>query len=165
MAPTTATISPTAAGPTAAPTVNSTGAFTVKADFTLNYFTGLPSDVVRDLSEIEYQELTQLMDEFYTEWFTADTIFADEFQSYMTVPTGMTYDEAGDPHIFMPFDGNFVFTPGTSITLQQIIDRMDDADLQDFIVSYLMRKPPENQLDAVQRVTFDIAAENADAPI
>ena len=94
------------------------------------------------------------MDEFYTDNFLADPMFAVDFESYMTEITSMMFNEAGNPHIFMTFDANYMFALGTPITVGQVLQKMQSADYQVFITDYLMRNPPVDQLDAVMGVEF-----------
>ena len=158
--PTTAA---TAAGPTvapgstAAPSAAPTNDILIRSTFALTYFTGDPADVDRDLTAEEYAELATLMDEFYTAEFMADPAFSTDFRNYATTITSMMYTMGGDPHIMMDFDANFMFANGSTITPNQVLTKMEGLQYETFITNYLMRNPPLNQLDNVQRVQFTAA--------
>ena len=155
-----ATVAPTVAGGgvTSAPSCppQGPGEFTVGSSFSMNYFTGMATDVNQDLTAAEYAELTMLMNEFYAAQMMADPALGADFQSVSNVITTMTYNMAGGPHIALTFDANYQFAPGTTVTAAQVLTNMQNADYEDFIVNYLMR-PPANQLDNVQQVNFQAA--------
>ena len=68
----------------------------------------------------------------------------------------MMYTMGGTPNIRIDFDANYEFAPGTesTITPAAVFQRMQGTDYQAFIMDYLMRIPPDNQLDRVQMVTY-----------
>lgn len=63
------------------------------------------------------------------------------------------------PHILMDFDANYAFEGGGTIeSVTAVLEKMESLDYTQFINEYLMRNPPDNQLDNVQAVAFTAQA-------
>ena len=139
------------------------GTFQIKTNITLTYFSGMPSDVDRDLTDAEYKVLQNLIGEFYTNAFKAD--FAKDlqlFQSTFSQPRIYTPGAVvgvGKPSLVIPFDSTLTFNSGSGMNVNVLLQQMVNAEYQSFITYYLFRDQanlgPGNQLHRVQHVEFD----------
>jgi hypothetical protein len=125
----------------------------------LTYFSGQPTDVDRALTPDEVVELQSLLGEYYTSIIQADPALAPSFRSFNSTIIGTpTYTPASTgtpPSIAFPFNSTVVFSPDTTVTSAQILQKMVDGNYETFINNFLKRDPPNNQLDRVQRVAFN----------